>query len=533
VTPPVGQLVDSELLALIAAGDNAAYAAFYRRHQATVLTFLLRRTRDRDLSHDLTAETFFAAARSAASFQDSSGEGAAAWLLGIARNRWREQARRAETERRALARVAGREIADIDDYERVEERVSTSADEDTVRAALAQLPEDQRHALQARIVDERDYPDIASELGISEAVVRQRVHRGLRRLRLVLLIILALAALAVAAYAAAHWLFGKPAPSTNGFRGPTVGVGVPTSAGAQLVVQAPDPGGGPPWGLRAMPTTRGAVCLQVGRVVAGRLGVLGINGAFGDDRRLHPLPVDRDQCTALRSGGAAVTSREEIRTSDGALRPSCHPAEWAGRQPLCPAGAMRDVLFGLLGPNATGAQLRVGSRVTRAPVGTGSGGAYLFVQRLVPTHDARGIAGPVGSVTGIYPAATRTRTPPAPLPPARSARATVHLQRLGRARHAFYRVTLHAPIAARTTREQYFIAFEPLANATGPGCGQTFRFRGFPTDHDIARGRRLRILMTPAIAGRWHDGWCPGRYRGGVYFITQRLLVGRFAFTVR
>jgi hypothetical protein len=275
------------------------------------------------------------------------------------------------------------------------------------------------------------------------------------------------------------------------------------------------------------------VCLQVGRVVGGTLGVLGIDGAFGNDRRFHPLALDRDQCTAVRAGDA-VTKREAIRTTNGALRPSCHPAEWAGSQPVCPRGVMRDVLFGLLGPKATGAQLRVGSRVTRTPVTARSGGAYLFVQRLVPSHDRRGIAGPVGSVTGAYPPGTRIHSPPpVPLPSASSARAQVHLQRLGRGRHAFYRVVFNAPLPARTAREQYFIRFDPLPRAAGNRCQDTFAFRGFNTDHDIRRGRRLRILMTPAIAGRWHEGWCPGNYRGGVYFINQRLLVGRFAFTVR
>jgi RNA polymerase sigma factor (sigma-70 family) len=48
---------------------------------------------------------------------------------------------------------------------------------------LGDLPADQRTALLARIVDERPYDEIASELRCSEAVIRQRVHRGLRRLR--------------------------------------------------------------------------------------------------------------------------------------------------------------------------------------------------------------------------------------------------------------------------------------------------------------------------------------------------------------
>ena len=48
--------------------------------------------------------------------------------------------------------------------------------------ALAGLPADQREAVLARIVDERDYGEIAADLR-SESVARKRVSRGLARLR--------------------------------------------------------------------------------------------------------------------------------------------------------------------------------------------------------------------------------------------------------------------------------------------------------------------------------------------------------------
>jgi len=41
------------------------------------------------------------------------------------------------------------------------------------------LPTDQRSAVLARIVEEGEYADIAVTQGVSEAVVRQRVSRGL------------------------------------------------------------------------------------------------------------------------------------------------------------------------------------------------------------------------------------------------------------------------------------------------------------------------------------------------------------------
>jgi RNA polymerase sigma-70 factor (ECF subfamily) len=49
--------------------------------------------------------------------------------------------------------------------------------------ALTALPDEQRAAVLARIVGEQDYSSIATQLAVSEAVVRKRVSRGLLTLR--------------------------------------------------------------------------------------------------------------------------------------------------------------------------------------------------------------------------------------------------------------------------------------------------------------------------------------------------------------
>ena len=58
-----------------------------------------------------------------------------------------------------------------------------------------------------------------------------------------------------------------------------------------LPIAAPDPAGGPDWGMRVLSTTRGEGCLQLGRLLDGKLGALGQDGAFGNDGRFHELPV--------------------------------------------------------------------------------------------------------------------------------------------------------------------------------------------------------------------------------------------------
>ena len=63
------------------------------------------------------------------------------------------------------------------------ERVSAIADGGQLLAMLAELPADQREAVQARVVEERSYGQIASAYGVGEATVRKRVSRGLATLR--------------------------------------------------------------------------------------------------------------------------------------------------------------------------------------------------------------------------------------------------------------------------------------------------------------------------------------------------------------
>jgi RNA polymerase sigma-70 factor (ECF subfamily) len=103
-------------------------------------------------------------------------------VLGIARNKLKESRRRGRIEDRARRRLAWEpEVLDDDDLARVEE-LATGAGT-PVLELVEQLPESQREAVRSRVVEDREYDEIARELKCSELVVRQRVSRGLSRLR--------------------------------------------------------------------------------------------------------------------------------------------------------------------------------------------------------------------------------------------------------------------------------------------------------------------------------------------------------------
>ena len=173
---------DDELL-VAARGDAAAFEAFYRRHVDAVTGYFMRRTRDPEVAADLMAETFAAALLGVRRYRPG-GEPASAWLFGIARNKLARWQRRQGVERRARRRLGiGRLELDDADLAAIESLADAQRAEEVLRGELGRLPDEQRQAITAHVVDEREYADIAREQGVSEPAVRQRVSRGLRRLR--------------------------------------------------------------------------------------------------------------------------------------------------------------------------------------------------------------------------------------------------------------------------------------------------------------------------------------------------------------
>jgi RNA polymerase sigma-70 factor (ECF subfamily) len=172
---------DAQLLADTAL-EPEAFGVFYRRHVRAVLAYTLSRTRRAEVAADLTAEVFAMALVQRERFDERRAP-ARAWLLNMASSKLVDSVRRGRVEDRARRRlqIAPRELTD-GDLERVEELVDLEHGRD-VSALVGDLPADQRHAVLARIVDERSFADIARTLQTSQSVVRQRVSRGLGTLR--------------------------------------------------------------------------------------------------------------------------------------------------------------------------------------------------------------------------------------------------------------------------------------------------------------------------------------------------------------
>jgi RNA polymerase sigma-70 factor (ECF subfamily) len=163
--------------------DPDAFAAFYDAYAERILLFLVRRVLDVDTAFDLLSETFATALERRHQFRGSTAEEEQGWLYSIARSELSHFWRDGKVERIALARLGvGVPALSDPEIERIEQLAGITDLVPALHDAMASLPEDQRRAVELRVVEEHGYSEVATMLGVSEQTARARVSRGLRAL---------------------------------------------------------------------------------------------------------------------------------------------------------------------------------------------------------------------------------------------------------------------------------------------------------------------------------------------------------------
>ncbi|HEX4034849.1 MAG TPA: RNA polymerase sigma factor [Solirubrobacteraceae bacterium] len=180
---PWADLSDCELIR-IARRRPAAFEALFERHAAPLRGWLLAQTRNPAVSHDLLAETFAQAWKSAPRFRGTDARSGVSWLYGIARHLLHQHYRKGRVETSARKRLqmttTPHDDGGIDDASWHVDAESLSAE---VREFFALLTDDQRAAIGYRVVDELSYEEISLRLGCTPETARTRVFRGLQTMR--------------------------------------------------------------------------------------------------------------------------------------------------------------------------------------------------------------------------------------------------------------------------------------------------------------------------------------------------------------
>jgi RNA polymerase sigma-70 factor (ECF subfamily) len=172
-------------VAAIAAGDQQAMARLYDRTNRIVFALVVRLMPDRDVAEEVLLDVYMQVWQRAASFDSTRGE-VATWLLTIARSRAldRRRSRDAQTRRsEEWDEHLGERLPDCAcGCDPVEARTAQERCH-SVREAIAQLPQAQRHMVELAFLAELSHSQIAERTGEPLGTVKTRIRLGMMKLR--------------------------------------------------------------------------------------------------------------------------------------------------------------------------------------------------------------------------------------------------------------------------------------------------------------------------------------------------------------
>jgi RNA polymerase sigma-70 factor (ECF subfamily) len=173
----LAHLSDEAVVALAARSDEVAFAELYDRYGRVAYGLALRVLRDETLAEDAVQEAFLAIWRGAAHFIPERGK-ASTWILTLVHRRAvdlvrRENRRRAEPLEDAEVAASQGSAEDIAWLRLERERV---------QAALKQLPDPQREAIELAYYGGFTQSELAERLGQPLGTIKSRMFAGLTRL---------------------------------------------------------------------------------------------------------------------------------------------------------------------------------------------------------------------------------------------------------------------------------------------------------------------------------------------------------------
>jgi RNA polymerase sigma-70 factor (ECF subfamily) len=174
---PVSQ---SDLLGLVAEGDQTAFGELYDQLSARVLGLVRRLLKDHAQSEEVTQEIFLEVWQNAQRYDPAKGS-ATTWILTMAHRRAVDRIRSSQATRNRDARIGLRDL-DVE-YDSVSESVEVRVENDRVGQALQRLTQLQRQAVTLAYYGGYSHGEVAEMLKIPVGTVKTRLRDGMIRLR--------------------------------------------------------------------------------------------------------------------------------------------------------------------------------------------------------------------------------------------------------------------------------------------------------------------------------------------------------------
>jgi RNA polymerase sigma factor (sigma-70 family) len=182
----VGKLSDADLARRLANADGAALSELYRRFGRPCYSLARRICCDGGLAEEVVQEVFLTLWRDPRRFDPARGR-FATWLLTLVHHKAVDTVRRESTRRQGMVAVAeaGGEWLPTT-QPGADQAAMTRVAAGQVRAALQQLPDEQRQVLVQAYFGGHTQREIAALTGLPLGTVKSRMFAGVRRLRTLL-----------------------------------------------------------------------------------------------------------------------------------------------------------------------------------------------------------------------------------------------------------------------------------------------------------------------------------------------------------
>jgi len=162
------------------AGDESALREAYCGHAPAVLGLAMRILGNATLAEDVVQDVYVRLWEQPERFDPIRGR-LRSYLLAMTHSRAVERLRAEDSQRRRIA-SAGRQPVDTDASDPTHSVAVREAGA-AVRRALAELPEEQRTAIELAYFGGLSYRDVAVALAEPEGTVRTRIRAGMRKMR--------------------------------------------------------------------------------------------------------------------------------------------------------------------------------------------------------------------------------------------------------------------------------------------------------------------------------------------------------------
>ena len=178
---------DRELVDGVRARDEASFRALFGRYAPTALSLARRVVGQQFLAEEIVQEAFLAVWRNPDGYDADRGS-VRSWLMGTVHHRAVDAVRREGSQRRrALDARAADLVVVPDPADDVLYELGLPEERKAVRAALDDLPEEQRRVIELMYFGGLSQSTIAAGLGLPLGTVKSRTLLGMRRLRAALL----------------------------------------------------------------------------------------------------------------------------------------------------------------------------------------------------------------------------------------------------------------------------------------------------------------------------------------------------------